>query len=67
MDKPTDPSVTHDPGPEYPIRSRLDSDDVTRLGAYAMKRRRSKRLRAERDQVRERVAEMLEQLEALDL
>ena len=36
MDKPTDPSVTHVEilGRQYPIRSRLDSDDVTRLGAY---------------------------------
>jgi cell division protein ZapA (FtsZ GTPase activity inhibitor) len=36
MDKPTDPSVTHVEilGRQYPIRSRLNSDDVARLGAY---------------------------------
>lgn len=36
MDKPTETSVTHVEilGRQYPIRSRLDSDDVARLGTY---------------------------------
>ncbi|MYN67991.1 MAG: cell division protein ZapA [Acidobacteria bacterium] len=36
MDKPTEASVTHVEilGRQYPIRSRLDSDDVARLGTY---------------------------------
>lgn len=50
MNKPTDTRVTHVEilGRQFPIRSRLDADDVTRLGAYVREKMESVASRAPR-------------------
>ena len=50
MDKPIDASVTHIEilGRQYPIRSRLGSDDVARLGSYVREKMESVANRAPR-------------------